>query len=69
MAKIKGNRDGENGRNETYQIGSRKAVPRSQAVKEVRQGQHPGVHVVMINGSGYVRDNPDPSKKDNVNRV
>ncbi|UOY05000.1 DUF3892 domain-containing protein [Muricauda sp. SCSIO 64092] len=69
MTKIIGNNDGENGRNETYKIGSRKKVPRSVTVKEVEQGKHSGVHIVKINGRKYVRDNPDPSKKDNVNRT
>lgn len=68
MGKIKGNNDGPNGRNESYRIGTRKNVPRTQAVKEVEQGKHPGNHVVKINGRKYVRDNPDSSTKDNVNR-
>lgn len=68
MTKIVGNNDGPNGRNETYKIGSRKQVPRKKAVKEVKQGKHPGAHVVKINKKEYVRDNPDYSKKDNVNR-
>lgn len=68
MSKIKGNNDGPNGRNETYQIGSRKEVTRAEAVKEVKAGKHPDSHVVKINGNEYVRDNPDDSKKDNVNR-
>ena len=68
MSKIKGNNDGPNGRNESYKIGARNAVPRLQAVKEVKQGLHPGSHVVKINNREYVRDNPDSSKKDNVNR-
>lgn len=68
MAKITGNRDGPNGRNETYRIGKRPEVPRTQAVKEVAEGLHPGKHVVTINRRKYVRDNPDPSKKDNVNQ-
>jgi len=67
MARIKGNNDGPGGRNETYNIGSRKNVPRAQAVKEVEQGKHPGVHVVKINHRKYVRDNPDDSTRDNVN--
>lgn len=67
MTKIKGNHDGPNGRNETYRIGNRTHVPRTQAVKEVEQGQHKGYHVVKINERKYVRDNPDNSKKDNVN--
>lgn len=68
MTKIIGNNDGKGGRNDTYKIGGRKAVPRTQAVKEVEQGKHPGAHVVKINGRKYVRDNPDNTKKDNVNR-
>ncbi len=68
MTKIKGNNDGPNGRNETYKIGPRPEVPRVQAVNEVKQGLHPDAHVVKINGREYVRDNPDGSKRDNVNR-
>lgn len=68
MTKIVGNHDGPGGRNESYKIGVRKNVPRRTAVKEVKQGQHPGAHVVKINGREYVRDNPDSSTKDNVNR-
>ena len=68
MTKIIGNNDGEGGRNDTYKIGSRKSVPRRSAVAEVKRGDHPGAHVVKINGREYVRDNPDNSKKDNVNR-
>ncbi|CAM3011587.1 TPA: DUF3892 domain-containing protein [Legionella pneumophila subsp. pneumophila] len=67
MTKIKGNQDGINGRNETYNIGNRKNVSRSQAVKEVKNGQHPGYHIYHNNNQEYVRDNPDNSKKDNVN--
>ena len=68
MTKIKGNNDGPGGRNESYTIGSRKNVTRPQAVKEVKQGKHPDAHVVKVNNREYVRDNPDSSKKDNVNR-
>ena len=68
MAKITGNNDGPNGRNESYRVGNRHNVPRPQVVREVEQGQHPGYHVVKIDGEKYVRDNPDRSKSDNVNR-
>lgn len=68
MTKIIGNNDGPGGRNESYKIGSRKHVPRTEAVREVEQGKHPGAHVVKVNGRKYVRDNPDSSKADNVNR-
>lgn len=68
MTKIKGNNDGPGGRNESYQIGNRKEVPRKEAVKEVKAGKHPSAHVVKVKGREYVRDNPDSSIKDNVNR-
>jgi len=68
MGRIRGNNDGPGGRNETYKIGSRPAVPRAQAVREVEAGKHPGNHTVKVEGRKYVRDNPDGSKKDNVNR-
>ena len=59
MTKIIGNNDGPGGRNETYDIGRRKNIPRKTVVREVEQGKHPGAHTVMINGEKYVRDNPD----------
>ena len=68
MTKIIGNNDGPNGRNDTYDIGSRKNVKRAQVVKEVEQGKHSGAHIVKVKKRKYVRDNPDHSKKDNVNR-
>ncbi len=68
MTKIIGNNDGPNGRNESYKIGSRKAVSRAVAVREVKQGKHSGAHVVKFKGREYVRDNPDSSTRDNVNR-
>ena len=68
MSKIRGNRDGPGGRNETYRIGSRTEVPRTQAVREVEAGRHQDTHVVKINRRKYLRDNPDGSHKDNINR-
>ena len=58
----------EGGRNESYRISSRKNVRRTAAVAEVQQGKHPGAHVVKVNGRKYVRDIPDASTRDNVNR-
>lgn len=68
MTKIVGNNDGPGGRNETYNIGSRKNVPRKTVVREIEQGKHPGAHAVEIGGEKYARDNPDRSRRDNVNR-
>lgn len=68
MTKIIGKNDGPGGRNEHYKIGNRNNVSRTQAVKEVKSGKHSGAHIVTINNRDYVRDNPDSSKSDNVNR-
>lgn len=68
MTKIRGNNDGPGGRNETYNIGQRKGVSRKTVVREIERGDHPGAHVIEVGGEKYARDNPDSSKKDNVNR-
>jgi hypothetical protein len=36
--------------------------------RKKKDGKHPGAHVMRINGRNFVRDNPDSSKRDNVNR-
>jgi hypothetical protein len=65
---IKGNRDGENGENETYRIPGRgSAIPRTTVVREVEQGKHPHYSVYKRDGVKYVRGNPDSKKKNNVN--
>ena len=68
MAKITGKNDGVGGRNEHYRIGSKDNVPRREAVKEVERGKHDGYHIYERGGEKYVRDNPDSSKQDNVNK-
>ena len=68
MTRIVGKNDGPNGRNEHYDVGGRKAVPRREIVDEIKRGKHPDAHVVKVKGSEYARDNPDKSKRDNVNR-
>jgi len=68
VAKIRGKQDGPGGRNEHYDNGGRKNVPRRNIVAEIKRGEHSDVHIVKINGREYARDNPDRSKSDNVNR-
>lgn len=68
MTKIKGRNDGPGGRNEHDDVGARKNVPRREVVAEIKRGLHPDAHVVKVNQRDYARDNPDGSKRDNVNR-
>ncbi len=68
MTRIKGKNDGPGGRNEHYDVGTRKNVPRRTVVAEIKRGEHPDAHVVKVKGREYARDNPDASKRDNVNR-
>lgn len=67
MTRIRKNND-RPGPNKTYDIGSRKNIPRSTVVKEIRQGKHPGAHLYTHDGTKFPRDNPDGSTKDNVNQ-
>ncbi|RIX98712.1 DUF3892 domain-containing protein [Aureimonas flava] len=68
MTRIIGKNDCPGRRNEHYDVGDRKNVPRRNVVAEVKRGEHPGYHVVKVNDREYVRDDPDRSTRDNVNR-
>lgn len=68
MAIPKGNRDGKNRRNKTYQLGAKKKVARKTVVKKIESGEKLGAHVYKRKNKKYVRDNRDKTKKDNVNR-
>lgn len=63
---IHGNKDGDNGENQSYTIPGRGVVSRPKAVKEVEQGKHDGFHVIKVDDVKYVRANPNSKKKDNV---
>lgn len=67
MTNIRGRRDGPNRRNEHYDFGSQKNIPRVKMVAIVKE-QGLGANIIKVKGKEYVRDNPDNSKKDNVNR-
>ena len=67
MSKITGNRDGKNGRNESYRVDGRN-ITRNKLIKEIEEGKHPDKHVYQRNGEKYARDNPDGKKSDNVNK-
>lgn len=69
MAKnIKGNRDGVNGENNTYNISGRgKNIPRDIIVKEIKQGKHSDYIVTKIEGKEYVKSKPNSKTTDNVN--
>ncbi|MGH1445843.1 MAG: hypothetical protein ACRBBO_07325 [Cognatishimia sp.] len=68
MAKITGNGDGTNGRNETYRVGNRFGVDRQQLVREVEAGLHENYHTVGRGPDAFVRGNPNGSSGDNVDR-
>ncbi len=63
MKKIIGKNDGPGGRNEHYDIGRRKNIPRRNVVAEIKRGEHPGAHVVKMKGREYARYNPVRSQK------
>ncbi len=67
--KITGRRENKNGANTHYKISNGKIVTRTEAVAMVKAGKLPGYHVMKVNNSKYLRDNPDKrSKKDNIDK-
>ncbi|RRS32324.1 MAG: hypothetical protein P794_01605 [Epsilonproteobacteria bacterium (ex Lamellibrachia satsuma)] len=65
---IRGNRDGDNGHNESYTILGRGTVSRPRLVREVKSGKHPNHTTIKISGIEYVKAKPDNKMKNNVNR-
>jgi len=63
---ISGNQDGSNGENQSYTIQGRGVVTRRQLTHEVNSGLHEGVHTIEVNGTEYVRANPNSCKQDNI---
>jgi hypothetical protein len=66
---IKGNHDGKNGSNDSYQIPSRGKVTRKTLVKEIEQGKHSNFSTYERDGEKYVRAKPDHTETNNVNEV
>lgn len=65
--RIRGNCDGRNGENQSYRRGG-ETISRKQLVKEVANGEHPGYHNLKVDGTKYVRANPDNRKGNNVDK-
>ncbi len=69
MAKnIRGNKDGQNGENQTYTIPGRGTVPREKLVEEIKEGKHPDFHIYERNNVEYVRADPDSTQQNNVDK-
>jgi len=65
---IRGNRDGENGHNDSYAIPGRGVVPRDKLVREVKLDKHPNHTTTKIGDVEYVKAKPDNQMKNNVNK-
>lgn len=65
---VSGMQDGPNGRNEHYKILGQGIIPRRNAIAMQKRGELPGVGVIRRNGREYLRDIPDQSVLDNVNK-
>ena len=64
---ITGNKDGENGHNDTYRIPGRGSnIPREQVVQEVKDNKHPNFGIYTRDGEEYVRALPDSQTGNNV---
>lgn len=63
---IRGNKDGEGGRNESYRIPGRGTAPRKKLVREIEKGKHPSFGTYTREGEKYARAKPDDSRSNNV---
>jgi hypothetical protein len=66
MSDIKANKDNNN-ETESYTINGKHKTC-EQAIKEVKDGKHPGYHVREMNGKEFIASNPDNKSSNNVNR-
>ena len=51
-----------------YDVNKQHNVPRTEVVKQINEGKHPGFNTPKIGGKEYPRANPDGSTKNNVNK-
>lgn len=59
--------ESESGRNNTfYDPDTKKTLSRSDFVKEIKQGKHPGYHLRNIDGIETPASNPDKSENNNL---
>lgn len=64
---IRGNKDGDNGSNDSYRIPGRGSnIPREQVVREIKDGKHPNHAVYERGGEEYARAKPDSTAANNV---
>ncbi len=68
VLKIIGRREDSTGANTHYKLSNGQLVTRAQAVAMQKQGKLPRYHVVEVNGVEYLRDNPDNSPSDNIDK-
>lgn len=68
MAKkdVKVTRESPTGRNERFETKPGREISRTEFVKEIKQGKHPGYHVANIHGKPTPRSNPDGSEGNNL---
>lgn len=70
MSELREGKKSASGGNKTYiDTRTKKEISREEAVKRVKEGKYPKSHIYRLNGKKFVRDNPDRSKKDNINKA
>lgn len=65
MGNIRVTKESPTGLNQRFNVGGRE-IPRSELVKEIRQGKHPDYHVMTFEGKEIPRSNPDKSQRNNL---
>lgn len=64
--RIVGRAEDYKGANTHYKLTDGRIVTREEAVQMHRDGLLPDYHIYTREGVEYLRDNPDPSKEDNI---
>ncbi len=66
--KITGRREDEKGANTHYRLSDGRIITREEGVRMCNNGLLPDYHIYETNGVEYLRDNPDTSEADNIDK-
>ncbi|UCH97150.1 MAG: DUF3892 domain-containing protein [Candidatus Aminicenantes bacterium] len=65
---ITGRMENKNGANTHYRLSDGSIVTRQLAVRLRKKGLLKDYHIITVKGVEYLRDNPDPSVEDNIDK-
>lgn len=66
--RITGRHEGSTGSNTHYRLSGGEIVTRPEGVRMQKRGEIEGCHVMKRNGKEFLRDNPNKSERDNIDK-